>query len=59
VATTPHIPPGLGGRTTTQVTSGLAAGDVVQIPTTTTTGTTGVPGFGGGTRTGTGLGVGR
>ena len=47
VATTTVIETGLEGSSTTEVTSGLAAGDVVQIPTTTTTTSSGVPGFGG------------
>jgi multidrug efflux pump subunit AcrA (membrane-fusion protein) len=48
VATTTAIQTGLEGSSTTEITSGLAAGDVVQIPTTSTTTTSGVPGFGGG-----------
>jgi HlyD family secretion protein/macrolide-specific efflux system membrane fusion protein len=58
VASTTLITTGLVGSSTTQVKSGLSAGDVVQIPTTTSSSSTGVPGFGGGTRTGLG-GVGR
>jgi multidrug efflux pump subunit AcrA (membrane-fusion protein) len=48
VTTTTVIETGLEGSSTTEITSGLSAGDVVQIPTTTTTTTSGVPGFGGG-----------
>ena len=48
VVTTTVIETGLEGSASTEITSGLAAGDVVQIPTTTTTTTSGVPGFGGG-----------
>jgi hypothetical protein len=42
------IETGLESSSSTEIKSGLAAGDVVQIPTTTTTTTTGIPGFGGG-----------
>jgi multidrug efflux pump subunit AcrA (membrane-fusion protein) len=48
VTTPTVIETGLEGSSTTEIKSGLAAGDVVQIPTTTTTTTTGIPGFGGG-----------
>jgi multidrug efflux pump subunit AcrA (membrane-fusion protein) len=48
VVTPTVIQTGLVGSSTTQVTSGLSAGDVVQIPTTTSSTSTGVPGFGGG-----------
>jgi hypothetical protein len=47
VATPTVIETGLEGSSTTEITSGLAVGDVVQIPTTTPTTTFGVPGFGG------------
>lgn len=58
VAGTQAIETGLVGGTTTQVTSGLTAGEVVRLPTTTAgTASTGVPGFGaGGTRLGGGTG---
>jgi multidrug efflux pump subunit AcrA (membrane-fusion protein) len=48
VATPTVIETGLEGGSTTEITSGLAAGDVVQLPTTTTTTSSGVPGFGAG-----------
>jgi multidrug efflux pump subunit AcrA (membrane-fusion protein) len=48
VATPTVIETGLESSSTTEITSGLAAGDVVQIPVTTTTSSSGVPGFGGG-----------
>ena len=47
VATPTVIQTGLKGASTTQVTGGLVAGDVVQYPTTTTSTSNGVPGFGG------------
>jgi multidrug efflux pump subunit AcrA (membrane-fusion protein) len=60
VATTTVVETGLVGSSTTQVTSGLKAGDVVQIPTTSTTssGSSGVPGFGAGGGAGGGVGGG-
>jgi multidrug efflux pump subunit AcrA (membrane-fusion protein) len=58
VTTTTVIETGLEGTSTTEITSGLSAGDVVQIPTTTTTTSTGVPGFGGGGGAARGLGGG-
>ena len=48
VATPTVIETGLAGSSTTEIKSGLTAGDVVQIPTSTTTTSSGVPGFGGG-----------
>jgi multidrug efflux pump subunit AcrA (membrane-fusion protein) len=48
VATPTVIETGLEGSSTTEITSGLAAGDVVQLPTSTTTTSSGVPGFGAG-----------
>ncbi len=59
VVTPTVVETGLIGSSTTQVTSGLAAGDVVQLPTTTTSTSTGVPGFGGGAARGLTGGVGR
>ena len=47
VTTSTVIETGLEGSSTTEIISGLSAGDVVQIPTTTATTSTGVPGFGG------------
>jgi multidrug efflux pump subunit AcrA (membrane-fusion protein) len=47
VATPTVIETGLEGTSTTEIKSGLAVGDVVQIPSTSTTGTSGVPNFGG------------
>jgi multidrug efflux pump subunit AcrA (membrane-fusion protein) len=60
VVTPTVVETGLVGSSTTQVTSGLAAGDVVQLPTATTSTSTGVPGFGtGGAARGLTGGVGR
>jgi HlyD family secretion protein len=56
VATPTVIQTGLKGASTTQITAGLVAGDIVQYPITSTSTSTGVPGFGGAAR---GLGGGR
>jgi multidrug efflux pump subunit AcrA (membrane-fusion protein) len=58
VATPTVIETGLKGGSSTEITSGLSEGDVVQIPTTTTS-SSGVPGFGAGAPRGIGGGAGR
>jgi multidrug efflux pump subunit AcrA (membrane-fusion protein) len=56
VATPTVIQTGLQGASTTQVTGGLVAGDVVQYPTSSTSSSTAVPGFGGPAGAARGLG---
>jgi multidrug efflux pump subunit AcrA (membrane-fusion protein) len=49
VTTPTQVTTGLVGSSTTEIKSGLSAGDVVQIPTTSSSSSSsGVPGFGGG-----------
>jgi hypothetical protein len=48
VATPTVIQTGLKSDTNTQITSGLAVGDTVQYPSTSTGSSSGVPNFGGG-----------
>jgi multidrug efflux pump subunit AcrA (membrane-fusion protein) len=59
VATATVVETGLEGGSSSEVTSGLSAGDVVQLPASTTTSSSGVPGFGAGTPRGIGGGAGR